>query len=662
LFVPLLLGASVGFPATKDIYNITEWLEVIRPTYLSVAPTPLRAMFDRIRGRRAAMDLSFLRFAICGAAYLPEALRDEAERLLGVPVLEYYGLSEAGSMAANPAPPRLRKAGTVGLYHSDELAIVDKAGDPVLPGTTGAICITGPSVTPSRVGIELVESGPHAGWLLTGDLGCVDHDGYLTIVGRTKEIINRGGEKVSPYEVEKALLAHPDVTDAGVFGTPHPRLGENVAAAVVVEGTSTITADDLKAFVAQRLAPFKVPSKVHILEKLPRGATGKLLRSGLDDITRLSAERDFAEPDRMLEHQIVEVWQRLLLRNDVGINDDFFELGGDSLLAAQMLEEIEVIFKKQISQTQLTPSLTVRRLTDAICSHLGSSQELMTQVQDGTGAPFFFCHGDYVSRGLYTNRLITQLGRDRPIYLLHFYQSMHRPDLTIEEIAQLYLKEIERVHPEGPLVMGGYCNGALVAWELAYVLQRKKRQVNYLLLIEAPSLNARPLFRMLNRVNVAVAATLPGEIGSSVKLRGMRAIWHYLRGRRGYASGPPQQNKIALNRLLPKQKELAGGEAPSPHWLYLRTMARFIPKRLKADVICFIASKGNRHDTDPEQWKRLARSVEVVELPGTHHTVVTSEATLLGVAMRRAMSKPMASTGAYGKSGFPPSLKTENQK
>ncbi len=256
LLVPAILGASVAFPPAGAVMEMQTWLPRLRPSYLCTTPTTVRALIDRLGG--VAMTRSSLRFIMCGVSYVPDELRAAAERMWGVPVLEFYGLSEAGVMAANP--PGRAKPGTVGLIARGELFIADASGRELPPGEIGQIVVRGSSVSPGYMDEDgLAGEQQHGGGLSTGDLGWVDEEGYLTIAGRTKEVISRGGEKVFPYEVEKALLEHPDVLETAVFGVPHARLGESVAAAVVPKTGSTVSVEELTSFLAARIARFKIP-------------------------------------------------------------------------------------------------------------------------------------------------------------------------------------------------------------------------------------------------------------------------------------------------------------------------------------------------------------------------------------------------------------------
>jgi acyl-CoA synthetase (AMP-forming)/AMP-acid ligase II len=188
----------------------------------------------------------------------------------------------AHQMTSNPLPPKARKAGSVGIAAGPEVGIADDDGNFVAQGEAGEVCIKGENVTPGY------ENNPDAnaksffqGWFRTGDQGILDEAGYLTITGRLKELINRGGEKVSPVEVDEALMDHPEVAQAVAFALPHRKLGETVAAAVRLAEGAELDEKTLKAFVAERLADFKVPQKIVFLDEIPKGPTGKMQRIGM---------------------------------------------------------------------------------------------------------------------------------------------------------------------------------------------------------------------------------------------------------------------------------------------------------------------------------------------------------------------------------------------
>jgi acyl-CoA synthetase (AMP-forming)/AMP-acid ligase II len=203
---------------------------------------------------------------------------ERLEAAFGAPVLESYGMTEAShQMASNPLPPAPRKAGSVGVGIGVDVAIMDDAGALRPQGEQGEVVVRGGNV------VDGYENNPEAnaaaftaGWFRTGDQGYLDADGYLCLTGRLKELINRGGEKISPLEIDDVLLRHPAVAEALAFAVPHKTLGEEVHAAVVLKDEASER--ELREHCAQSLAEFKVPRLVHILEALPRGATGKLQR------------------------------------------------------------------------------------------------------------------------------------------------------------------------------------------------------------------------------------------------------------------------------------------------------------------------------------------------------------------------------------------------
>ena len=643
LFVPLILGASVGFPPAGQALDVEKWLDALRPTYLSLSPGLLNGLLDRLRASSHEIDCSSLRFVMCAAAYLPDDVRIAAEAMLRVPVLEFYGLSEAGVMAANPVPPGKGKPGTVGRPAPGELQIVDDHRKPVAQGSIGQIMISGPTVTPGYVVRNDSLAGElKDGWLLTGDLGRIDADGYLTIVGRVKEVINRGGEKVFPYEIEKAMLQHPAVLEAAAFGVPHPRLGENVAAAAVLRPGSTLSERELKEFLAGRLAGFKLPRRLCLVPSLPRNASGKILRRALAE-AHSSGRPAVTEAEGLLELEILGIWERLLATDDIGVDDDFFEIGGDSLLATEMLMEVELLAGRPYPQSELS-TLTIRRIADVVTSNLADGPERMTQLKSGTGIPLFLFHGDFPSRGLYALKLAALLPHDGPVYLLH---SDAQPLVTssMEEIAGMYLGEVLRVAPHAPVILAGYCNGGLAAWHLAHLLRSRGVDVAELLLIETLAINARPGMRKVPALFQAAASFLPGRAGRFLREDGMRAVWVlYRRGLLDSAKALYRLARIkvlsALRREPPSEDRRAATQRVNH--IYYRLMSRYVPPRLDVDVTCFIADEGNHADTDPRYWRALAKSVGTVNVPGTHASAIVSGRQALATALTEALNRATA--------------------
>jgi acyl-CoA synthetase (AMP-forming)/AMP-acid ligase II len=228
----------------------------------------------------AANPLRFIR----SSSSMPPQVMKEIEDVFGAPLLEAYGMTEAAhQMASNPLPPRPHYAGSVGIAAGPEIAIVDEDGEPLPAGETGEIVIRGDNVMAGYENNEKANADAFTkqGWFRTGDQGTLTPEGYLSITGRLKEIINRGGEKVSPREVDEILMDHPAVLQALTFAMPHDKLGEEVACAIVLREGLTATERELRDFAGERLANYKVPRKIIMLDEIPKGATGKLQRIGL---------------------------------------------------------------------------------------------------------------------------------------------------------------------------------------------------------------------------------------------------------------------------------------------------------------------------------------------------------------------------------------------
>jgi acyl-CoA synthetase (AMP-forming)/AMP-acid ligase II len=288
----LAAGSSVICTPGFNALHFFRWLQETQPTWYTAVPTMHQAILARAPRNRATIAANPLRLIRSSSASLPPQVMAALEAAFAAPVIEAYGMTEAAhQMASNPLPPHPRRPGTVGIAAGPEVAIMDATGNLLPVGSIGEVVIRGANVTPGYQGNPEANTAAFTGgWFRTGDQGVMDADGYLTLTGRLKEIINRGGEKISPREVDEVLLDHPAVAQVVTFALPHARLGEDVGAAVVLADGATATADELREFAAQRLAAFKVPNRIVFLDEIPKGATGKLQRIGLADKLGLSAD------------------------------------------------------------------------------------------------------------------------------------------------------------------------------------------------------------------------------------------------------------------------------------------------------------------------------------------------------------------------------------
>lgn len=275
-------GAVICTPGFNAL-RFFGWLDTERPSWYTAVPTMHQAILTRAERNAEVIRRAPLRFIRSSSASLPaQAMRDLAAAF-SAPVIEAYGMTEAAhQMCSNPLPPRAQKPGLVGLPAGPEVAIMDDDGNLMSQGSIGEVVIRGANVTPGY------EANPEAnakaftkGWFRTGDQGMFDADGYLLLTGRLKELIKRGGEQVSPLEVDGVLSEHPAVAQALTFSIPHPMLGEEIGAAVVLREGMEVSERELRDHAAKHLADFKVPRKIVFLPEIPKGATGKLMRIGL---------------------------------------------------------------------------------------------------------------------------------------------------------------------------------------------------------------------------------------------------------------------------------------------------------------------------------------------------------------------------------------------
>jgi acyl-CoA synthetase (AMP-forming)/AMP-acid ligase II len=279
----LSAGAQVCCTPGSNPVKFFAWMDEVQPTWYTAAPSLHRAIVARAARHADSVARSRLRLIRSSSAALRPELMGALERTFGVPVLQSYGMTEAShQVASNPLPPAARKPGSVGRPSGPEVAIVDEAGNILPQGEMGEIVIRGANVTTGYEAHPDANAASFAnGWFRTGDQGRFDEDGYLWLTGRFKELINRGGEKVSPLEIEAVMMEHPGIQQVVVFAMPDEAHGEEIAAAVVLREHASLTDRELRHFVASHLADFKVPRKILFVQQIPGGATGKLQRIGM---------------------------------------------------------------------------------------------------------------------------------------------------------------------------------------------------------------------------------------------------------------------------------------------------------------------------------------------------------------------------------------------
>jgi thioesterase domain-containing protein/acyl carrier protein len=540
------------------------------------------------------------------------------------------------------------------------------------------------------------------GWFRTGDLGRFDEDGYLFLHGRVKDLINRGGQKVSPHEVEAVLRAHPGVREAVVFPVPHASLGESVAAAVVPAPGPPSGEGALRRFLADRLAPFKVPLRILVVPEIPKGATGKAQRHALAEalqaalaqapgaapepvaveaapeawaeaaateavlwrhpavlrcavlpktdalgqrhlaayvvVSRDTPHEDFMlflmqeapdcvvpsayvdldampwtpegqvdrrrlealpvsllqarKPRETAELILARLWEDILKTRPGALSDDFFQQGGDSLKAVELLMRIEGELGVAILPEAFFQRPTLGSLVQALDRQDGPAPvSALLRVQAGAGArPFFFVHGDFNGGGFHCLRLARLLGAERPFYTFQPHGFPGQPPPTsLPAMAEHYLPLLRQAQPSGPYFLGGHCNGALVAFELAQALRGAGEAVALLALVAPPP----------------------------AKLFGTEA---------GRAALIPSHVEIRKQSTMVRRAILAE--------LYTHAVLSYAPRHFPGKVQ-LLATGDDFDKGGPDLgWGPLAGELEVQALPGDHHSVLTHHLEELAARLR----------------------------
>jgi acyl-CoA synthetase (AMP-forming)/AMP-acid ligase II/thioesterase domain-containing protein/acyl carrier protein len=632
----LFAGASSVYPGVTAPADFERCLIELKPTWCALPP-PFLEMLLRTRPSGKPQPeqgghYTGLRAFLTTGAPVPAETVEAIERQFGILLQNYYGAAECGGMAVNPLPPRLRKHGSVGLGIGPELVILDDDGQPAEPGRPGEIAVRGPGVfsgyeNPNgsgRVGPGEKTSTPETppflrNWYRTGDRGYLDTDGYLFLTGRLGNVINRGGEKISSEEIEEVLRRHPTIRDAVAFPIPHEVLGAELGALVVTVPGATTNITELRHFVAEHVAAFKVPRTIIVVDTIPVGAAGKVQRNQLASQfaeTLASAMQDCGRvhvpPGTTLERVLSDIWERVLKVDRIGTRDRFLDIGGNSLLAVNMLAEVERRFGRKIPLGPFWQSPTVENLAALVVRADFKKCSVLFPVQTSGCKPPLFC----VLPGWYVREaeiLSNRLGPDQPVYALipDPRPGAGQSGLTREEIVAECVAAIESTQAEGPYFVIGRSVGGLVALEIAQRLRGDGKKVALVGLIDThyPGLAGRGMLSApLRRIEMLMGrvATLPRSRWAGVlrrlPLRACRYAGRKLTGRR-------LPSQIATTTLYTCLQRLFHDEPP----------------RWPGRIVFFAAELSKHRGFLDRRWywgKAAEQGLEVHLIPGNHDKMV----------------------------------------
>jgi len=624
---------SPGFNAAKFF----AWIEAFQPTWYTAVPTMHQAVLARAGQNKEIIARYPLRFIRSCSAALPPQLMKNVEEAFHAPVIEAFGMTEAShQVASNPLPPLKRKPGSVGVAAGPDVAIMDEAGNLLQRGETGELVIRGRNVT---LGYE---NNPNAngsaftrGWFRTGDQGYLDSEGFLFITGRLKEIINRGGEKVSPREVDEVLIEHPAIAQAVTFAAPHATLGEDVFAAVVLREGSSVTETEIRAFASQRLTDSKVPRRVLIINEIPKGPTGKLQRIGLADKLGITSNLEHADssvsivaPRDEFEVQLMNIWEKLLKIRPATVKANFFELGGDSLSGVDLILEIEQAFGKSLQPDILLQAPTIEELAGIVRqkSWVAPSASMLSAMKsDGSRTPFFWVHavGDTILR---CRDVAVTLRPDQPFYVLQSrgLDGKQSPHNRLKTMAADYIKEICAIQPDGPYYLSGYSSGGVVAFEIAQQLLAQGKQIALLSLIDTRLLDAQytPDLKLMNSKLYRFADRFDFHVRNLLMADAKSQLSYVL-------DGIQQKIARAFNKVRSK---IFRDPEPSSARIYrqvretnLQAIRGYKPQMYPGRITLFMSSEEHvRSSLDSRlAWSKLAADgLEVHLMPGDHLTIL----------------------------------------
>jgi acyl-CoA synthetase (AMP-forming)/AMP-acid ligase II/thioesterase domain-containing protein/acyl carrier protein len=633
-------------------------------TWYSGGPTFHRAIHAYVTANPHVTEGLRLRFIRVGSAALEPEIFEDLERMFGVPVETNYNSGESGRIANSLHGTAPRKKGSVGVP-VERLGVANAAvrirsldGQFLPAGARGEVVVRGGQV------FEGYENAPELnseifvdGWFRTGDEGFLDEDGYLTLTGRIKEMINRGGEKVSPAEVDAALLSHPDVREAATFPLRHPTLGEEVAAAVVQAPGAALTDQILTRYLVDRLTGFKVPRRFYFVDEIPKSDAGKLQRYKLAEALGVSADigtHGAGVSDREatpLEAQLQVIWARALGIPEVGVDDNFLMLGGDSLQAVELFLRIEKVLGRRLPRAVLFEAGTVAEMAQRI-EDLTPSPCLVPIQPKGDGLPFFCVH-DGNGQVLNYRDLARLVGEAQPFYGIQcrgLDDKDEIPFTRIEDMAAYYIGEIKKVQPAGPYFLGGYSFGGRVAYVMAQQLRAAGEEVALLALLDTASgygqrhvttrdwlAHHRERMRSLGVSQIPAylwlrTANLAGIIYMGTRIRCFALAWRILESR-NWPVPRFMRRPVPANDMIRRTYQA---------------------KSYDGDATLFKAERYAWNHADAHDgWRDLIKGkLEIRPIPGRHYEIV-KQPHVQALAVELADALDQARAAHWSPAGFP---------
>ena len=615
-------GSIVCAPGFND-GDFFDWIAAFQPSWYTAVPTIHQSVVALASQYRQKAPRHAFRFVRSSSASLPPTTMKSLEQLFEAPVIEAYSMTEAShQMTSNALPPARQVPGSVGVAAGTEVAIMDEAGRCLAAGQKGEIVVRGASV------IQGYENNPEAnasaftdGWFRTGDQGTLDEEGRLFILGRLKEIVNRGGEKVSPREVDEALLEHSGVEQVAAFGVPHPLLGEDLAAAVVRRVDSKVSEAELRQFLSSRLSEFKVPSRIVFVDTIPKGPTGKVQRMSLHDKLAAAMEQPFVGSGNDFEIGLATAWAEVLGVERVGVTDNFFALGGTSLSVLRLVVAMERATGVKFELGDIFRAPTIAALIATAGSQAAQAASVVVPLQqEGDGIPIFCLYGTNLYKAF-----AESLGKNQPVYGVYVREEQAivrqvvdgaSPEISIESLVQAYANAITRFRPSGPYRLAGFSFGGIMAIELATALRARGEAVDQVMLLDTVLAQGQRRNWRKWIMHYVGKLTTPDALNSA-----LRQVSKHLLRRLG---GRKQLSNVRPGAEI--GSDIAGRQIAA----FRRAASRWQPDQRAIDfrVVLFRALDKSRWAPyvelqDDYGWGQyLGDHFRIVDVPGAHRSII----------------------------------------
>ncbi|HEU5382973.1 MAG TPA: alpha/beta fold hydrolase, partial [Ktedonobacteraceae bacterium] len=460
----------------------------------------------------------------------------------------------------------------------------------------------------------------------TGDLARYLSNGDLEYLGRIDHQVKVRGFRIELGEIEANLRQHPALRDALVLAREDTPGNKRLVAYVVTEAGEQVNIQALRPFLKDRLPDYMLPTACIVLKALPLTPNGKIDRKALPapESSERTGEERYAPPTLIEHYELIGIWEELLNIHPIGIRDNFFDLGGHSLLAAQLINRIELVFSKKIPLAAFYSDPTIERL-----AHLLEQQEMNQEMPvvpvqvGGSRRPFFYLHGDLIGGAWYCFPLARRLGPEQPFYSIQPYQfDGKQAPPTFEAMAADHLQSLQAIQPEGPYLLGGFCFGGLLAYEMARQLQVQGQQVDLLVLINPTS--PAPLFDKLLRSIVSLLGKLPGlgEKQAFLTFLWARHFYKYVRfsdyrraaNKAERKSGKGSSPLAYLRAIFPKAETLGQGWGAMNSWV----LSAYQPGSYSDNVTFFWAEE---EMAESRKWRKpvaTAKATDFQVIPGSH--------------------------------------------